>query len=555
MLSSYLTLTGTTTLGGAHEKFTMPTTAFLSLLRAPALAGMLISATVSAESLLPGDLLPELPGELIPELLDHDEPPENLFLADSPWPMTHRGPYIQASTDLRGPEFAADLPQQDHQVTDFINITLAYSPVYDDGGYVIWGSSSQALYKLALEDDGIELVERIAKDGTNVFTNPTNGAYTLVDKDNRFFVPVNTHITRYQDGYPADRYSSVSAADTFNVPPEALRGAEDEDTIVGINLTYDGYIALATEQGTVAVLSRDFSEFHYVFLGNGDEEISNSIAVDENGGIYVVTAQKLYRVQWTGTDLTLDSAAGAWSVAYEAGDPQELPPGRLGPGSGSTPSLMGTREDDDRFVVITDGAQVMNIALYWRDAIPEDWEGLPGEERRLAAKMPVTFGQYEPEFSMSEQSLVVRGYGVAAVSNLYRNGRSRLPAPESEAILNAVNGVTVFSSGLPSVQPWGVEKFEWQSENRELISAWSNPDISCPNGIPTMSEPSNLMYCIGARNGVWNLEGIDWGTGESRFYRATGYSPVTNNSFYASTQIGPDRSVVTGTVSGVLRLK
>lgn len=32
-----------------------------------------------------------------------DEPPANLFLADSPWAMTHRNPYCQGSSPFPGP--------------------------------------------------------------------------------------------------------------------------------------------------------------------------------------------------------------------------------------------------------------------------------------------------------------------------------------------------------------------------------------------------------------------------------------------------------------------
>ena len=63
-------------------------------------------------------------------------------------------------------------------------------------------------------------------------------------------------------------------------------------------------------------------------------------------------------------------------------------PIRLGPGSGSTPSLMGTKADDDRFVVITDGQALMHLVLFWRDEVPDDWEPIaPGKDPRIACEI------------------------------------------------------------------------------------------------------------------------------------------------------------------------
>ena len=40
-------------------------------------------------------------------------------------------------------------------------------------------------------------------------------------------------------------------------------------------------------------------------------------------------------------------------------------------------------DDEDRFVVITDGDELMNLTLFWREDIPEDWQQLPGTPSRL----------------------------------------------------------------------------------------------------------------------------------------------------------------------------
>ena len=41
-----------------------------------------------------------------------------------------------------------------------------------------------------------------------------------------------------------------------------------------------------------------------------------ALAVDEGGGIYVVTDGHLYRVQWTGQTLSLDPGSGSWQARW-----------------------------------------------------------------------------------------------------------------------------------------------------------------------------------------------------------------------------------------------
>lgn len=480
-----------------------------------------------------------------------NEPPQNDYLADSAWPMSHRTPYVQGSSPLPGPTSAETTRFPDYENTGAVNITLAMSAPYDDGTTVAWGSSIDYVYKLEATPTGQRRIHRLRKpDGINL-VNAITGAYTILDRDNRFYVPGSGKLYAYADSVAGDPFSDIMLADTYNMPEEALRGSTRDDPIVGINMTYDGYIAMATKRGTVAVLSRDFTELHYLWLGDSEtgEIVSNSIAVDEDGGIYVVTSERMYRVQWTGAELSLDPATGAWQADYENGADVQVP-GRLGAGSGSTPSLMGVG-DQDKFVVITDGQAITNLVLFWRDQIPADWEPIaPGKDIRIAAEVPVDYGDPLRTLSASEQSVMVRGYGAVVVSNDYG---SDIAQSNNPLISNLINGWVVFFSNTPKYAPYGVHKFEWNPDTRTLDTAWVNPDISCPNGIPTMSEASNLFYCIGQRNSVWNLEALDWDTGDSVFYR-----PMSrwfwHNSFYAGTQVGPFGDIWSGTVTGAIQL-
>ena len=502
---------------------------------------------------------------------DGFEPPANPYLADSAWPMSHRTPYAQGSSPLRGPISAGDLAPADYASTSLTNITLATSPRYRLNWFerwlgmsdrVYWGSTFGAVYKLRANAAGLPMIDyKMKPSGASLsnISNATSGAYTVVDHENTFFTVDGTTVLAYQDKDRGNIYSPIRLRSSFALPPHILRGDSSTDPIVGMTLLWDGKLAIATKLGTVVVVSRDFSSYWSVMLGGAaGEEVSNSIAADEEGGIYVVTAEAMYRVQWTGSRLTLNEGAGAWRAAYENRKDLCGTPGRLGCGSGSTPSLMGSGSGD-RFVVITDAEEVTNLVLFWRDAIPADWQQIPGtRSRRIAAQVPVNFGDPARQATASEQSVLVRGYGAVVVSNDYRNVdlMSSFPLPnvfDGDLIKNLTNGIVVALSGFRPFQPYGVHKFQWNPSKRKLQTAWVNRDTSCPNGIPTMSASSNMFYCIGARQDAWTVEGLDWTTGENRFHKLIGWNPLYN-SFYAGTQIGHGGRIVSGTTFGVMEL-
>ena len=485
---------------------------------------------------------------------DGYEPPANPYLAESPWPMSHRTPYAQGSSPLPGPDSAWDLRPADYVSTGLTNITLAMSPRYADGSRVYWGSTFGAVYKLRANQAGLPVISRLGKpSGASLgnIGNATSGAYTLVDFDNTFFTVDGQTVLAYGDAVPGQWSSPIRLLRSYTLPADSVRGDAKTDPIVGMSLLWDGHLALATKRGTVAVVSRDFSSVWTLQLGDvNGEEVSNSIAADETGGIYVVSEKAMYRVQWTGSMLTMNESRGAWRAGYESsGDATGS--GRLGAGSGSTPSLMGSGSGE-RFVVITDGQKLAHLVLFWRDAIPADWQPIaPGKDRRIAAEVPVNFGDANRQATMSEQSVLVRGYGAVVVSNDYRNLEALPDATGNDIIDNISNGIVVAFSGFPAHQPWGVHKFRWNSATRKLETHWVNNDVSCPNGIPTMSAASNTFYCIGARWGAWTVEALNWSNGNLRFRKLLGWNPLFN-SFYAGTQIGDNGAIVSGTTFGVM---
>ncbi len=503
-------------------------------------------------------------------IVETNEPPANPFLADSAWPMAHRNSYQQGSSPYPGP---TEPPTG--EIEDFLQgrpatITANFSGLYPDGGRVIWASNYGQVFKADPEGNKLgyidivesEPVQWLPDELSAQFAEKTcqevadiivpmlpqkelregeaieiSGIYPIIDNENDFYQALGKRIVVYGDQIEGDRFSPIEVKREFEIPQEEL--AVEWDKIIGFNITYDGMLAFATNYGLVGVIDRFFENARYLQLGNGDEHVFNSIAVDEDGGIYVATHKKMYRVQWTGEKLTIDENEGGWSAGYETG--METAGSQMATGAGATPSLMGAG-DHDKFVVITDGQPVMHVVLFWRDQIPDDWEQIPGtKDRRIAAQVSIKFGLEEPETSWSEQSVLVRGYGAFVVNNeltSYTNVRVE------DSLL----------SGEPGLAPYGCEKFEWDPQIRELKSDWANQDVSFPNAIPTMSSATNLVYQIGQRNGVWTMEALDWDTGEVAFTYEIG-DRSRHNSYFAAIQVGPDGDIYYGTFLGLIRIK
>lgn len=471
---------------------------------------------------------------------DGNEPPKNPFLANSPWPMTHRNPYCQGSSPYAGPQNGDEL------TTDFVlsiagSSTMCYTSANSEGDRALLQNTPFYVAKIDTRNNKLRMIDLLGASFS--FSETLSVAYYFVDRDDVLFTQDYRSLVSYKNEIEGDIFSGLKVKAALELPGSAFRS--DGDTLVGFNIMYDGYVVFTTSQGMVGVVQRnlDVSSLQAIQLSDDeDEEISNMQAVDENGGIYIVSNKRMYRAQWDGTVLGI-----AWAANYETG-PETQVAGRLGAGSGSTPSLMGVGEKQDKFVVITDGSPLMNLVLFWRDEIPADWEPIaPSKDRRIAAEVPITFGDPNALTSVSEQSVLVRGYGAVVVNNDY--GYS-VPTWFPEI----ARQLMIAFSGLPWFAPYGVEKFEWDPDTRTLNTSWSTKKISCPNGIPTMSVASNLFYCVGKRLLGWNVEALDWDTGKSSFYHRTGIWPWFNSG-YAGLEIGPNRELVSGTLMGVLRVR
>jgi hypothetical protein len=237
----------------------------------------------------------------------------------------------------------------------------------------------------------------------------------------------------------------------------------------------------------------------------GGEEIQNSFAVDDSGGVYVVSNKALYRF-----------GAGprvVWRRVYKNSGIAK--PGQVDAGSGTTPTVMSGGR-----VAITDNADPMNVVVYRRNGgsticeQPVFGKGASATDNSLIA---------------ARNSLVVEnnyGYKVAATEE----GGSTTPGIERVDLLK--------HGGCRRV--------------------WRSSEIA-PSVVPKLSIETGLVYTYTKPprddgQDPWYFTALDFCTGRTVYKRLTGVGLGYNNH-YAPVTLGPDGTAYVGTISGLIALR
>ena len=184
----------------------------------------------------------------------------------------------------------------------------------------------------------------------NIFTDFAGGGYFYLDQRDRAVIPTTTrHVYVVREdgdkGLALDRDYDVSGK------------LDPSDKIISALPDWSGRIWFASVRGVMGTIDPASGA---VRILDTKEEIQNSFAVDETGGVYVVTFKALYRF-----DAAPDGTPKVtWREAYPNSGIDK--PGQVDAGSGTTPTLMGSQ-----WVSITDNADPMDVVVYRRGAKPD----------------------------------------------------------------------------------------------------------------------------------------------------------------------------------------
>ena len=497
------------------------------------------------------------------------KPATNPYLAAPVYAITH---FDSSQSDafpysVKTGDFHIDLKQEQEVTGNPINIvTLAStSPNY------MWGVSTRGPAYISVSNkefkevarfdlpyyapvskethekvlrNNFKSVEEIAKLVQDNYTKITttkeaalspSAAYSLVDSDNILYTNYETFI-------------EVFALNDKNDPSKGIKELRKLDTkkifgtnsvLTGLSLTYDGKLIMVANNA-IAVIDREFKTTPSVIKYDG-EVISNGVSVDDKNGIYVASNKYMRKVVWTGTKLSEDKKDGAWESEYDTG--QQPPSVKFGTGTGSTPTLMGFGNDEDKLVVITDGADRMNVVAFWRDDIPADFKQQPGtKSNRIAGQIAITAGlPANTKWIQSEQSVVVNGYGAFVVNNIVNE------APDDKM-------VAVIALGPVIKPPTGMERVEWDPKANAWKSVWTRGDVSSISMIPSMSRTSNIVFVNGYTDkDGWEITGMDWNTGKT-IHRTIFGKDNYGNGAYANIQFFPDGDLLFNSIAGPFRI-
>ena len=332
------------------------------------------------------------------------------------------------------------------------------------------------------------------------------------------------------------------------ISPTSVFGEKPKVGLVGMNMTYDGHIVIGALNG-VAVIDAALKNGQFYVFDDENQMATNSIAVDKDGGIYVATGSKkprlpgvMHKLVWTGSKISDDSKDGAWKAQYEGGD---WPPAiKAGTGTGSTPTLMGFGEHEDKLVLITDGANRMKLVAFWRNEIPADARKVDGAlSTRIAGQKPVTAGISEQRpWLQSEQTIIVSGYGAFVVNNLIEEGHP-------DRIID------VMTVGPLHHPPRGVEKIVWNDKENRFYSAWARGDVVSVSMVPLASSGTGAVFVNGySEKDGWEVTGLDWETGATVSRTIFGQDNRGNGA-YAILQFLEDGDLLFNSVIGPYRIR
>jgi hypothetical protein len=342
----------------------------------------------------------------------------------------------------------------------------------------------------------------------NPFTDICGGTYFFLDDDNVAYPTTsNRSILKIKVPFTGKLVKQQEWSLASVVP--------SDDCLIATMPDWDGRLWFFTQQGVVGTLDRTTGAVKAMHLPAG-EEVTNSVATDEDGGMYVVSTHALYRLDADANDVP----AVTWREVYDRGT--RLKTGNLSQGSGTTPTLLG-----DRWVAINDNADPQtNVLVYDRRV---------GVANRLHCAQPTL----APNAGTTDNSLVAAGNSFIIENNYGYDGPlstilGKTSTPGLARVMVDDDGCHVAWTNS-SVAPSSVAK---ASLGNGLLYAYTKPKFATP-----------LRSVIDA----WYFTAIDIRTGKTAWSRLTG-TDIQWNNHYAAIYLGKRGVAYIATLAGLVRI-
>lgn len=374
-----------------------------------------------------------------------------------------------------------------------------------------------------------QLPPRQTSSAQNPFTAFGGGGYFYLDQHDRVVVPTSEGTIQVikETGTPAA--PTLMLARTYDVSQQV-----GSSVILSALPDWRGRIWYVTGAGKVGVINRRTGRARARDLHEG---IGNSIAVDEDRHVYVVTNKALYQLR---TRHSLRPRV-VWRVRYDGGTRQK--PGQSQPGSGTTPTII--RRGGHHFVAITDNADPrMHVLVYRADRAP----------RRPFCKVPV----FAKRHGDTDNSLIAVANGIIVENNYGYTGPEMVP-PSGDPARNT-----------PTTRP-GITRVDVNYARRTCHKAWTNHRLRVPSSVSKVSAATGLLYVydhpsaeevrydsgsapVTGPEDPWYLTAVNARTGKRVWSRMTGVGLGYNNN-YAPITLGPDGTAYVGVLGGIVAVR
>jgi hypothetical protein len=468
-------------------------------LLAPAAAG---AAQPIPTDPTPGDVQSYQGAPAKPRRLSAPEPPRHPFMAPNGRSSLHDDGFQSDSYWIPGPLGRDMSVRSNAQFADCASVT------FDSRGRVVTVCVGVDGPRLLLMDpttldtlETMSLPPRLPGAG-NIFNDFAGGGYFYLDNADRAVIPTTTRhifvVAVTASGFQQQRDYDITSAVGLG------------DKIISALPDWSGRLWFASTKGVVGTVGPN-GEVRAKALGEG---ISNSFAVDDEGGVYVVTQKALYRLD--------AGAGGAPAVTWREQYPNSgiSKPGQSDAGSGTTPTVM-----DGGRVAIADNADPMDVMVY-RKA-----RQVSGS--RIVCRQPV----FSKGASSTDQSLIAARNSIVVENNYGQSGPT-----------STEDGKTTSP---------GLERVDINKSGRGCHRRWHSNEIS-PSAVAKLSIETGLVYTYTKPRRAdgadpWYFTALDFCNGRTAYRRLAGTGLGYNNNF-APVTLGPSGAAYVGALGGLIRL-
>jgi hypothetical protein len=350
--------------------------------------------------------------------------------------------------------------------------------------------------------------------GGNPFTDFSGGGYFYLDQNDRAVIPTNHRHIWVVGETSGPTGPGFALERDYDTSLTVLPG----DAIISALPDWSGRIWFASVKGVVGTIDPASGEIKSIQLKNEqgvNEEIANSFAVDETGGVFIVSSTALYRFD---ADADGDPVR-TWREVYRNSGIRK--PGQVSAGSGTTPTLMG-----DRFVSITDNADPMNVVVYLRG------------KQVTGSRLICTQAVFEQGAGATDNSLIGTGRSMIVENNY------------------GYSGPTATTDGR-TTSP-GLERVDIKEDLSGCRTVWRSSERA-PSVVPKLSLANGLVYTYTKPedpNGTdaWYFTAISFHKGTTVYKKLAGTGLGFNNH-YAPVSIGPDGTAYVGALGGLVLLR